>query len=182
MKLLVVDTQKLITNDELFKFDLVRHNIKTLIDKARKNNIEVIYIRHDDGEGSPLTKNRSGFEIFDEFAPRNTEFIFDKNVSSPFKESGLLRYLKDKDENTLVVVGLQTDFCIDATVKCGFEHNFDIIVPAYSNSTVDNNMMSAQKSYEYYNDFIWPNRYAACISVEDTIALMKKNGAHFQSR
>ena len=35
----------------------------------------------------------------------------------------------------MIVVGLQTEYCIDAAVKCGFEHGFEIIVPKESNST-----------------------------------------------
>ena len=42
-----------------------------IIKEARKNNIEIIYVRHDDGEGSELTKGTDGFEIFEEFKPIN---------------------------------------------------------------------------------------------------------------
>lgn len=52
MVLLVIDTQKLITNDKLYEFDRFVVNVKKLITKAIKNNIEVIYVRHDDGEGA----------------------------------------------------------------------------------------------------------------------------------
>ena len=98
--------------------------------------------------------------------PDPGEKIFDKNVNSAFKETGLLDYLKKKGENTIIIVGLQTEYCIDATVKCGFEHGFQMIVPAHTNSTVDNAFMSAENTYAYYNDFIWKN------SFEKTLELM----------
>lgn len=138
MVLLVIDTQKLITNERLYEFDAFVSNVKELINKARENNIEVIYVRHDDGLGSELTKGTDGFEIYEEFKPLNSEKIFDKNVNSAFKETGLLAYLTAKDEKEIIIVGLQTDYCIDATVKCGFEHGFNIIVPEYANKTVGN--------------------------------------------
>lgn len=53
MVLLVIDTQKLITNN---KFDKFVSNVKQLINMAREKGIEVIYVRHDDGKGSELTK------------------------------------------------------------------------------------------------------------------------------
>lgn len=173
MVLLVVDTQKLIVNEKLFAFDMFVANIKKLISAARNNYVEVIFIRHDDGFGEQLTKGNGGFEISEEFEPLKNEKIFDKFVNSPFKESGLLDYLKSKGENTLIVVGLQTDYCVDATVKCGFEHGFDIIVPEYSNSTFDNVFMTGCQTYEYYNNFMWNGRYAKCISVDEVINLMK---------
>lgn len=131
-----------------------------------------MYVRHDDGIGKELTKGSEGFEIYDGFKPLAGERIFDKTVNSPFKESGLLEYLYAVGENTLIVTGLQTDYCIDATVKCGFEHGFKIIVPNYANSTFDNEYISAADSYQYYNEFIWKGRYAECISIEETLKLM----------
>lgn len=173
MVLLVVDTQKLITNEKLYKFDIFVANVKELIQEARTNNIEVIYVRHDDGAGNELTKGNDGFEIYEEFKPMEQEKIFDKTVNSAFKESGLLEYLIDKGEKDIIIIGLQADYCIDATIKCGFEHGFNIIVPAYANTTVDNKFMSSEESYKYHNEFMWNGRYAECISLDETIKRMK---------
>lgn len=69
MVLLVIDTQRLITNEKLYNFHTFVSNVKEIINKARENNTEVIYIRHDDGIGSELTKGTEGFEIYEEFQP-----------------------------------------------------------------------------------------------------------------
>lgn len=174
MVLLVIDTQKLITNEKLYKFDIFVSNVKELIYEARAKKIEVIYVRHDDGEGTELTKGTDGFEIYEKFQPMNKEKIFDKNVNSAFNKTGLLEYLIEKDERDIIIVGLQTDYCIDATIKCGFEHGFNIIVPAYANTTVNNRFMSAEQSYQYYNEFMWNGRYAECISVEEALKRMRE--------
>lgn len=78
MVLLIVDAQKLITNERLYKFNEFVVNVENLIDTARKNNIEVIYVRHDDGVENELTKGKNGFEIYEKFKPCNGEKIFDK--------------------------------------------------------------------------------------------------------
>ena len=80
MVLLVVDTQKAITNSGLYQFELFETNVKELIHKARQNDIEVIFVRHDDGVGNELTKGNEGFEIYEGFQPMDDEVIFDKNV------------------------------------------------------------------------------------------------------
>ena len=49
MVLLVVDTQKGCFNENLYSFETVKKNIKNLIAAARENNIEVMYVQHDDG-------------------------------------------------------------------------------------------------------------------------------------
>lgn len=174
MVLLVVDTQKGITSNKLFQFELFVSRIKELIEKARKNNIEIIFIRHDDGVGSELTKGNNGFEIYDGFKPAGNELVFDKNANSSFKRTGLLEYLRQKNENTIIIVGLQTDYCIDATIKAGFEHGFKMIVPAYTNSTFDNQYMSAEQTYYYYNQFMWNRRYAECIPFEKALEMITR--------
>ena len=161
-------------NNDLYEFEAFVYRIKTLIKEARNNNIEVIYVRHDDGVKQKLTKGALGYEIYEEFQPIPNERVFDKNVNSAFRDTGLLEYLHEKDEDTIIIVGLQTDYCIDATVKCGFEHGLKMIVPANTNSTLDNAYMTAEKSYRYYNEFMWNGRYAECISFEKTLELMNR--------
>ena len=172
MVLMIIDAQKLITNDKLYNFNKFISNVKELISKARENSIEVIYIRHDDGEGNELTKGTDGFEIYEEFETLKNEKVFDKNVNSAFNGTGLLEYLKNKNEKEIIIAGLQTDYCVDATIKCGFEHGFNIIVPEHSNTTFSNEFMSGEESYKYYNQFMWNGRYAECISFEETIKRM----------
>ena len=173
MTLLVVDIQCGIMDERLYGYDRLRANIRALIETARENGREVIFIKHDDGEGQKLSKGRAEFEISPEFAPAKDEKIFDKSVNSPFRDTGLKEYLEAKGEDSIMVVGLQTEYCIDATVKCGFEHGFKMIVPAYANSTFDNAFMSAEESYRYYNEFIWKERYASCVSVKEAAALLR---------
>lgn len=172
MVLLVVDTQTLITNDKLYMFDRFVENIKSLIAAARENAVEVIFVRHDDGEGQELTRGADGYEIYGEFKPLDGEKIFDKTANSPFRDTGLTEYLNGRCEKEIMTVGLQTDYCIDATVKCGFEHGLKMIVPEYCNSTFDNVFMSAETSYRYYNEFIWKDRYADCVSVETALEML----------
>ncbi|MDE6710300.1 MAG: cysteine hydrolase [Oscillospiraceae bacterium] len=174
MVLLVIDAQKEITNHRLYKFNEFVSTVKMLIKTAREYGVEVIFVRHDDGAGTPMTKGLDGFEIYEGFAPEQNEKIFDKQVNSPFKDTGLAEYLSEKNETEVIVTGLQTDYCIDAAVKCGFEHGYKIIVPQYANTTFDNKFMPAEKSYEYYNNFIWNGRYAECISAEETVLKMQK--------
>ena len=175
MVLLVVDTQKLLVNDQLYNFSTFTKNIENLISAARKNSMEVVYVVHDNGAGSSLTKGEEGFEIYEDFKPLEQEKIFTKEVNSSFRGTGLLKYLNNKNEKEIIVAGLQTDKCIDATVKCGFEHGFHMIVPAYANSTIDNEYLSGENSYKYHNEFMWNERYAECISLDEALKKIKDN-------
>ena len=174
MILLVVDTQKGCFDERLYSFETVRENIKLLIKIARENNIEVIYVQHDDGPGTDLDKNSDNYDIYEEFAPREGERRFEKSVNSAFHPmTGLTEYLNSKGEKDIITIGVSTDFCMDATIKCGFEKGFNMLVPAYTNSTYDNPYFDKETAYKYYNEFMWGTRYAKIITAEQAIQLLK---------
>ena len=174
MILLVVDTQKGCFNESLYAFETVRNNIKQLIKVARENNVEVAYVQHDDGPGTGLDKATDNYEIYEDFAPRNSERRFEKNVNSAFHPmTGLTEYLNSKGEKDIIVIGVSTDYCMDATIKSGFEKGFNLYVPAYTNSTYDNPYFDKETAYKYFNEFMWRKRYAKVITVEQAIRLLQ---------
>lgn len=107
MILLVVDTQKGCFNENLYAFETVRKNIKLLIETARENNVEVAYVQYDDGPGTELAKSTDNYEVYEDFAPRENERRFEKNVNSAFHPmTGLTEYLKSKGEKDIMTIGV----------------------------------------------------------------------------
>lgn len=175
MTLLVIDTQKGIMDGRLYGFEALRANIKLLIAQARERGVEVVYVRHDDGPGTGFSAGDDEFQIFEEFAPLPGEKIFDKTVNSALHPSvGLSQYLADKGEKELMVVGLQTDFCIDATIKSGFDLGFEVIVPEGTNSTFDNAYIKQDAACRFFNEYLWPDRYARCVSMAEALNRLGK--------
>ena len=173
MKLLVIDIQKGITDSRLFNFEAFIDDTIRIIKAARDNQIEVIYFQHDDGPGTGFSIGDEDFEIAEQVIPREGEKIFIKNINSCFGNKDFTDYVKD--DNTLMIVGLQTNFCIDATVKSAFERGYKVIVPQGANSTFDNDYMTGEETYKYYNDMMWPKRFATCVSVDEAIKLMESS-------
>ena len=173
MKLIVIDVQKGITDERLYDFDGFIRNVTNIIDAARKNNVEIIYVQHDDGPGTGFSFGDKDFEIADQVVPEENEKIFIKTINSCFGNNDLANYLRESKEKDLMIVGLQTNFCIDASVKSAFERGYKVIVPKGTNSTFDNDYMDRETTYKYYNDMMWPERFASCISVDDAIKMIE---------
>ena len=93
-------------------------------------------------------------------------------INSCFDNKDFAKYLESKNEKELVIVGLQTDFCIDATIKSAFERGYHVIVPKGTNSTFDNKYISKEKIYKYFNEWVWPDAFAECVSISKVISLM----------
>jgi len=100
------------------------------------------------------------------------EKVFVKDISSCFGNKEFTDYIKGED--TLMIVGLQTNFCIDATVKSAFEKGCKIIIPQGTNSTFDNDYMTGEVTYRYYNEMMWPKRFAICVSVDEAVMLLEQ--------
>ena len=173
MVLLVIDIQKGITDNRLYDFEDFINNTKRIIAAAREHNVEVIYVQHDDGPGTGFSVGDEAYEIADQVAPEKTDKVYVKDINSCFGNPELSAYLQGMEDRCLMIVGLQTNFCIDASVKSAFEKGFRVIIPEGTNSTFDNEYMDAGTTYRYYNEMMWPKRFAECVSVEEAIAMMK---------
>ncbi len=174
MKLIVVDIQKGITDQRLYNFEGFIKNVTNIIDVARKNKVEVVYVQHDDGPGTGFSIGNKDFEIADQVTPMAGEKVFIKKINSFFGNKELVEYLEKNAGKELMIVGLQTNFCIDASVKSAFERGFRVIIPEGTNSTFDNDFMDAETTYRYYNEMMWPERFAECVSLEDAIGMLEK--------
>ena len=173
MILLVIDIQKGITDERLYDYDGFIERTTRLIETARSSQIEVVYVQHDDGPGTGFSLGDEAFEIADQVAPKDGEKIYVKYINSCFGNKDFVEYLKDIDETELMIIGLQTNFCIDATVKSAFERGYKVYIPEGTNSTFDNDYMDAETTYRYYNEMMWPKRFARCISMDEAVALLQ---------
>ena len=78
-----------------------------------------------------------------------------KTINSCFGNKKFKAYMEQQEDKRLMVIGLQTNYCIDATVKSAFERGFEVIVPEGTNSTFDNDYMTGETTVAYYNEDVW---------------------------
>ena len=155
MILLVIDMQKGIVDEDLYAYDTFMDRTVRLIDAARKNNVEVVFVQHDAGKGSGLSVGDEAFEIIDRIKPTQSEKVYVKTINSCFGNKDFKQYMKSREDKRLMIVGLQTNYCIDATVKSAFERGYEVIIPEGTNSTFDNDYMTGETAVRYYNEDVW---------------------------
>ncbi|MEG0295228.1 MAG: cysteine hydrolase family protein [Clostridium sp.] len=169
MALVIVDCQRGLIDSNPYKKEETVKNIKDLIAASRDKNIEVIYVRHDGGEGDDLEMGTDNWQIYKDIEPKFGDMIFEKSYNSAFRETGLKAYLDSKKIKKLILVGLQTEYCFDTTCKVAFEYGYEIIVPEDANTTFDCGDIHAKDIHEYYNHKIWKSRFANVIETKDVI-------------
>ena len=132
-----------------------------------------VLIEEHAGEGSGFSVGDEGFAIADEIAPKPGEKVFVKTINSCFGNKDFTAYLEASKEEDLMIVGLQTNFCIDATVKSAFERGYYVAVPEGAHSTFDNAYMNGETTCAYYFHEVWPGLFADCVSMDDALEMLK---------
>ena len=174
MILLVIDMQKGIADSELYNYENFMDKTIRLIGAARENHVEVVYVQHDAGPGSGLSAGDEDFEIVDQAATEKGEKVFVKTINSCFGNKEFTHYMEQQEDKRLMIIGLQTNWCIDATVKSAFERGYEVIIPEETNSTFDNDYMTGETTYRYYNEEIWPDCFAECITFDEAMDMIAK--------
>jgi nicotinamidase-related amidase len=120
--LLIIDIQ----NDyfpggamELEGADAAARNAAKAVANFRKEDLPVIHVRHlSVRPGStffiPGTK---GAEIHAAVRPSGAEPVIEKNFPNSFRNTGLAELLKERKIQNLVVTGMMTHMCVDASVR-----------------------------------------------------------------
>lgn len=79
----------------------------------------VVHVRH---------LSKKGFEIHPNVAPADGEKIITKQEVNSFQKTELLEYLRSKAINRLVIIGMQTQMCLEAATRAAHDFGFECIV------------------------------------------------------
>lgn len=106
-------------------------NMKRLLRLWRAAARPVVHVRHMSTESSsPLRPGQSGNEFKDDFLPFQGEYVVLKTVNSAFINTNLESYLREREYNTLVIMGISTDHCVSTTTRMAGNLGFTTYVVA----------------------------------------------------
>lgn len=104
-------------------------NTALLLQKFRSEKRTIIHIQHIDPESAPfLAAGTVGAELYPKVTPLPGEKVITKQYPNSFRETALLAYLKEKHITHLVIAGMMTDVCVDATVRAAKDFDLNTIV------------------------------------------------------
>jgi nicotinamidase-related amidase len=84
-------------------------------------------------------------------APRPEEAIVDKRTPDSFHETTLLDELAATDARRLIVVGAETEICVDTTCRRARSLGFDVKLVADAHSTWNNDTLTAEQIIRHTN-------------------------------
>ncbi|UTR15283.1 cysteine hydrolase [Salipaludibacillus sp. LMS25] len=153
--------------------DKAAANASKVLAWFRQNNKDTIFhVQHiaSNPELGFFLPNTDGAEIHETVLPIEHENIIVKNFPNSFMKTKLERKLREKDVTKVVVVGMMTHMCIDATVRAAVDLGFETTLIEDACATRDlsyqNKMVPAEQVHYAFVSAL-DSMYANVISTED---------------
>lgn len=141
--LLVIDVQHALCTGPWAAFDIdgVIDRINAVAAKARAAGAPVLWIQHEDD--GPLRYGSDGWQLDQRLAVQPDDIRLRKTATDSFHKTELRALLQARDVGRLIVCGLQSDFCVDSTIRRALALGYPVVLVADAHSTVDNGILSA---------------------------------------
>lgn len=131
--LLVIDVQNGVVA-EAYERDRVVANIADLVDRARTEQVPVIWVQHHDDD---LPRGSDEWQYVPELTPDDSEPVVHKNYGDSFEATDLETHLSNLGVGRVIVTGAQTDACIRSTIHGAFTRGYDTVLVADAHTTED---------------------------------------------
>jgi nicotinamidase-related amidase len=131
--LLIVDVQNGVVEGN-HERDAVVANIGSLVGKARREGVPVVWVQDSDDHHP---KGTDAWRIVPELTPDDAEPLVEKIYPDSFEATTLESVLSDLAVGRLVVVGAQTDACIRSTLHGAFARGYDATLVSDAHTTED---------------------------------------------
>jgi nicotinamidase-related amidase len=150
--LLIIDVQRALCTGEYECFEIERiiENINGLSARAREAEIPVILIQHEE-EGNLLQHGSEGWQLAGGLQTSPQDLRVRKTTPDSFYQTNLRQLLQKQGIDRLIICGLQTDYCVNATVRQALSLGYDVVLASDAHSTVDNGNMAADDIIAEHN-------------------------------
>jgi nicotinamidase-related amidase len=168
--LVVLDVQNGVVG-EAHERDGVVANIGSLVEKARQEQVPVVWIQHSDEQ---MELGSDAWRIVPELTPDDSEPVVQKNYGDSFEDTTLESVLSGLGVGRLLVVGAQSDVCIRSTLHGALVRGYDTTLVSDAHTTEDMTPWGGLPPDQIisFTNFYWkhhtaPGRKAGTVETKD---------------
>lgn len=145
--LLIIDVQRgafdSVLHMPINQPDALIDSSRRLLNAARSGGASVVFIQHGEGPGELFSDGTTQWALHEALLPRANEVVVYKRASSAFDDTDLARVLADTHATSLVLCGLQRQFCVSNTAKAALTQGFAVTIAQDGHSTWASGGLSA---------------------------------------
>lgn len=153
--LIVIDVQNIMFETPglpPFEGDRVLETIAGLIASARELKVPVHYVQHTtEGTGSEFEAESHNWLIHPTITPQQGDTISLKSSYDAFWKTDLDAILKEMGAKRLVLCGLQTECCVDTTVRSALAHGYESVLIGDGHTSYDNGVLTGEQIVAHHN-------------------------------
>ncbi|MFJ7904734.1 cysteine hydrolase family protein [Streptomyces sp. NPDC096198] len=156
--LLVIDVQNGVV-DGSHNRDSVIANINTVLDRARAEDVPVIWVQHHDED---LVRGSESWGYVPELERRDGEPLVHKQYGDSFEDTELEALLAERGVGRVVVTGAQTDACIRSTLHGALVRGYDTTLVSDAHTTEDHTAYGAPAPEQVitHTNLYWEHQHA----------------------
>ena len=98
-----------------------------------------------------MASGRPGNKIHSAVAPLDGDIVVQKEDSDAFLRSDLQATLDRLDARTLIICGIQSEFCVDATCRSAYGLGYEVVLVADAHATSDSSSLRAKQIVDHHN-------------------------------
>ncbi len=115
---------------ELYETNKAAVNARKILDLFRSEHLPVFFIQHISlgPDASFFSPGTVGITIHETVKPYEDEPVIVKHFPNSFRETSLLENLRSADIENVVICGMMSHMCIDATTRAAADYGFNCTV------------------------------------------------------
>jgi nicotinamidase-related amidase len=151
--LLIIDAQgnMFAAGSSVFEGEKILNTLRSLVVNARAARMPVIYVQNNGAENDPDMPRTPGWQIHPALTPEKGDLVIQKNTPDSFHGTNLQNELDSRHIQNLIVAGMQTEFCVNATCRQAHDLGYEVILVQDAHSTYDGSMLTASQIIAQYN-------------------------------
>ena len=142
--LLIIDVQSALCSGEhaVFESQRVIERVNQVSAKARNAGSPVILVQHESPRGT-LERGSDGWRFAPGLVVENNDLVLAKTTADAFHRTALHDELQRRGATHLIVCGMQSDFCVDTTIRRALALGYPVTLVSDAHSTSDNGILKA---------------------------------------
>lgn len=151
--LLVIDVQRMLCEGEFatFESDRVIDRINQITARARHAGVLVVIIQHEEKSGA-FAHGSEGWRLAPALRTADSDTMLRKTATDSFHRTELEGLLKRHGVTELVACGMQSDFCVDTTIRRALALGYSVVLVSDGHTTLDNRHLSAAQIIAHHNE------------------------------
>lgn len=148
--LIIIDMQRAMfaAHQRPHDADFVIRRVCTLIDRARRDNVQVVFVRN---VSDSHPHGSDGWRLLAPLEPRFPDWVIDKTRPSIFHGTNLAAQLRAVGISRLILAGARTDTGIDASCRAATDLGFEVVLAGDAHTTIDGEVLPADMIIAHHN-------------------------------